>query len=165
MSLQVDRKFEKVNEILEKHGAKTSNLISILQEIQAEYRYLPEEVLTYVATVLDIPPSAVFGVATFYAQFSLIPKGKYVIKICDGTACHVRGADKVNYSIRKQLGLKDGENTTEDFSFTVETVSCIGACGLAPVMTINDTEVYGELTPESASLIIENLMKKERDEE
>lgn len=164
MSLQVDRKFQKVNEILKKHGFETSNLISILQEIQAEYRYLPEEVLTYVATVLDVSPSAVFGVATFYAQFSLVPKGKYVIKICDGTACHVRGSEKVNYAIRKKLDLKDGENTTEDFGFTVETVSCIGACGLAPVMTINDTEVHGELTPESASLIIENLMKKERDE-
>jgi NADH-quinone oxidoreductase subunit E len=161
MSLKVDRKFTKVNEILEKYQKNTTNLIPILQEIQEEYRFLSEEILTYVATVLGSSPATVYGVATFYAQFSLLPKGKYVIKICNGTACHVRGSEKVKYAFQKKLNLSDQKNTTDDFSFTIETVSCIGACGLAPVITINDAEVHGEVTPEAVDLIVEQLLKKE----
>ena len=156
------RRFDKVNSIVEKHGGKVSNLIAILQEIQAEYRYLPEEVLTYVATALGISPATVYGVATFYAQFSLKPKGKYIIKVCDGTACHVRGSEKLRYVVREKLGLDDSKDTTDDLKFTLETVSCIGACGLAPVVTVNDREVYGQLTPEALSIILDQLVAKEK---
>jgi len=156
------RKFDKVNSIIERHGGKVSNLIAILQEIQSEYRYLPEEVLTYVATALGIPPATVYGVATFYAQFSLKPKGKYVIKVCDGTACHVRGSEKLRYVIREKLGLDESKDTTDDLKFTVETVSCIGACGLAPVVMVNDRDVYGQLTPEALSIVLDQLIAKEK---
>lgn len=161
MAADVERKFDKVNEIVERNGRDTSRLISILQEIQEEYRYLPEEVLTYVATALGISPATVYGVATFYAQFSLVPKGKYVIKVCNGTACHVRGSEKLIDVIRRKLGLSEKKKTTDDLRFTLETVSCIGACGLAPVMTINDTEVHGQMTPEAVEIVLDELMKRE----
>ena len=158
---EVERKFSKLNEIVKKHGGKASNLVAILQDVQAEYRYLPQEVLTYVATALKVPPSVVFGVATFYAQFSLNPKGKYVIKVCDGTACHVRGSDHVNFAIREAAGLKGEENTTRDLRLTVERVACLGACGLAPAVMVNDVEVYGQMTPEEGRKLVERLLKEE----
>ncbi|MCG8401399.1 MAG: NAD(P)H-dependent oxidoreductase subunit E [Firmicutes bacterium] len=154
------RNFKKLQEIIEKHEGGVSHLIAILQEVQEEYRYLPEEVLTYVATAMGISPATVFGVATFYAQFSLVPKGKYVIRVCDGTACHVRGSEPINFALRRELDLEAQQQTTEDLQFTVETVSCLGACGLAPVVTINDTEVYGEMTPDG---VIEVLQKIQTD--
>lgn len=151
------RLFEKVNEILSKYDREPSALISILQEVQAEYRYLPEEIMTYIATALGIPPSKVFGVATFYAQFSLEPQGRYVIRMCDGTACHVRGSSKVLQAVRKKLGLSGKETTTSDMQFTIETVSCLGACGLAPVVMVND-RVYGQMTPEKVNRLLDELM-------
>jgi NADH-quinone oxidoreductase subunit E len=154
------RKFERVNEIIEKHGRDQSSLVPILQEVQAEYRYLPEEILTYIATAMGLSVATVFGVATFYAQFSLEPKGKYVVRVCDGTACHVRQSMPVYEAVRSKLGLVDGKFTTPDLMFTVETVSCLGACGLAPVMTIND-EVHGKMTPEAACIIIDTLLERE----
>ncbi|MCK4257603.1 MAG: NAD(P)H-dependent oxidoreductase subunit E [Halanaerobiales bacterium] len=154
------RKFEKVNEIIQKYNGKKSSLIAILQEIQEEYRYLPEEILTYVSTAMDLSPATVYGVATFYTQFSLAPKGKYIIKVCDGTACHVRGSSPIYKAIRKKVGLTDSKNTTEDLRYTVETVSCLGACGLAPVVTIND-KVYGQMTPEGMEIILDKLMEEE----
>ena len=154
------RKFERVNEIIDEKGKSKANLIAILQEIQKEYRYLPEEILTYVATAMDLSPATVFGVATFYAQFSLEPKGKYIVRVCDGTACHVRGSMPVYNAIRKAVGLEGEKDTTEDLNFTVETVSCLGACGLAPVVTIND-KVYGEMTAEGMTVIMEELMGEE----
>ena len=154
------RNFKKLQEIIEKHEGGVAHLIAILQEVQEEYRYLPEEVLTYVATAMGISPATVFGVATFYAQFSLVPKGKYVIRVCDGTACHVRGSEPINFALRRELDLEAQQQTTEDLQFTVETVSCLGACGLAPVVTINDTEVYGEMTPDG---VIEVLQKIQND--
>jgi len=160
-----ERKFDKVNYILDKHERKVSNLIAILQEIQAEYRYLPEEVLTYVATALGIPRATVYGVATFYTQFSMKPKGKYVIKVCDGTACHVRHSEKLSDLIREKLDLNDAKDTTDDLLFTFETVSCIGACGLAPVVTINDDDVYGQMTPEALSIVLDQLLSEESSEE
>ncbi|MEW6724447.1 MAG: NAD(P)H-dependent oxidoreductase subunit E [Bacillota bacterium] len=159
------RSFARINQIIEKHEGKVSNLIAILQGVQEEYRYLPEEVLTYIATALDLSPATVYGVATFYTQFSLRPKGKYVIKICDGTACHVRGSDKIRYLIRDKLGLGDKKDTTDDLRFTVETVSCIGACGLAPVVTVNDEEVHGQVTPEAMEIVLEQLLQKEGETE
>jgi len=153
----MDRSFIKVNEIIKKHGARHQNLVAILQDVQAEYRYLPEEVMTYIATALDVPPAVVFGVSTFYSQFSMEPKGKYVVKVCDGTACHVRGSEPVHFAIRDAVGLKPGAVTTEDMQFTVETVACVGACGLAPVVMVNDEQVYGQMTADEAKKLIENL--------
>ena len=132
-----------INEIIKKYDLKKSSLISILQDIQDQYRYLPENVLMYVSVIMDIPTSNVFGVATFYENFSLEPKGKYIIKICDGTACHVRKSIPILEALRKKLNLSEEKNTTDDLLFTLETVSCLGACGLAPVITIND-DVYGK---------------------
>ena len=158
------RRFARVNEIIEAHGKSQSALIPILQEVQEEYRYLPEEILTYIAMAMELAPATVFGVATFYAQFSLEPKGKYVIKVCDGTACHVRGSNPVNEAIRKRVGLvAENKKTTDDMRFTVETVSCLGACGLAPVVMIND-KVYGQMTPEAINIIIDQIMEEEGEE-
>jgi NADH-quinone oxidoreductase subunit E len=154
------RKFDKVNEIIERHGKLQSALIPILQEVQSEYRYLPEEILTYIATVMDLSPATVFGVATFYAQFSLEAKGKYVIRVCDGTACHVRSSEPVKNAIRKRIGLASGKQTTQDMRFTLETVSCLGACGLAPVVMIND-QIYGQMTPDAINIIIDKILEEE----
>lgn len=133
--------------ILDKYDNNKSYLIAILQELQNEYKYLPEDKLKYVAERLEINLSKIFSVATFYENFSLIPKGKYIIKVCDGTACHVRKSIPILNALRKELGLNDSKHTTDDMLFTVETVSCLGACGLAPVITIND-RVYSKMTPE-----------------
>ncbi|MGE5652779.1 MAG: NADH-quinone oxidoreductase subunit NuoE [Bacillota bacterium] len=156
------RRFDKVNEIVAKYGAKESYLIAILQEVQEEYRYLPEEILTYLATAMGLSPATIYGVATFYSQFSLEPKGKYVIRVCDGTACHVRHSMPVLEAIRKRLALVEGKRTTNDMKFSVETVSCLGACGLAPVIMIND-QVYGQMTADAINLILDKLIQEEAD--
>jgi NADH-quinone oxidoreductase subunit E len=154
------RKFRKVNEILAKYHHDPTNLIAILQQVQSEYRYLPQDILTYVATALGQSPSEVYGVATFYSQFSLEPKGKYEIRLCDGTACHVRKSIPVLQAIRQKLKLKPGDQTTRDLRFTVETVSCLGACGLAPVVLINE-KVYPQMTPEAVVKVINEINKAE----
>lgn len=154
------RNFEKVVSILDQFGRDKEKLIPILQHIQHEYRYLPEEVLTYVATSLGVPPATVFGVATFYSHFTLEPKGKYVVKLCDGTACHVKRSTDLLDALHKRLSLSDKKNTTPDMLFTVETVSCLGACGLAPVVVINE-EVHGLMTPEKLLVLIEDIIAKE----
>jgi len=150
----LERSFEKVNAILKKHAYNPSNLVGILQEVQEEYRYLPEEILTYIATALGVSPAYVYGVATFYAQFSLKPKGKHIIRVCDGTACHVKGSSAVLKYVREYLGLREGEDTTKDLLFTVETVACIGACALAPAMMVNE-DVYGLLDEAKVKEILE----------
>ena len=154
------RQFAKVIDIVDQHGRKPERLIPILQAVQEEYRYLPEEVLAFVATALGVPPSRVYGVATFYSHFALDPKGRYVLKLCDGTACHVKRSIPILEALRARLGLKDGRKTTPDMLFTVETVACLGACGLAPVMLVND-EVHGGLTPESAVQVLEKVLAQE----
>ncbi|MEN6355795.1 MAG: NAD(P)H-dependent oxidoreductase subunit E [Armatimonadota bacterium] len=154
------RQFKKVCEILDKYERNPAKLIPILQLIQDEYRYLPEEVLTYIATSLELPPAKVYGVATFYAHFALEPKGKYVIRLCDGTACHVKKSIPILEALRERLALSDKIRTTPDMLFTVETVSCLGACGLAPVMVIND-DVHGQMTPEQAVALIDEIAAKE----
>lgn len=154
---------KKVDEIINAYGAKKSYLIAMLQKVQEEFRYLPIEALTYIGTkVEDVSPATVYGVATFYAQFSLEPKGKYEIKVCDGTACHVRGSMPVLNAINQCLKLKDGVFTSEDGLFSVETVSCLGACGLAPVMVINGT-VYPKMTSDAVKIVIETLRKEEEE--
>ena len=160
--IAVDRagKFEKVCGILDHHARRPARLIPILQAIQHEYQYLPEEVLTYVATSLDVPPARVFGVATFYAHFALDPKGKHVIRMCDGTACHVKQSLPVLDALHKTLGTSEKNKTTADMLFTVETVACLGACGLAPVVVI-DEQVYGQITPERAVALIDEIKAQE----
>jgi len=154
------RKFQKVGEILEQHQYEASNLIAILQKVQDEYRYLPEEVLLYVAEMLHIPPARIYGVATFYSHFTLAPKGKYLIRLCDGTACHVKRSTGILEALRKKLGLSESKITTDDMLFTVETVSCLGACGLAPVVVVNG-DIYGQMTPEKAVGLVDSILAKE----
>lgn len=156
------RRFERIQAIIQEYGATESSLIPILQKVQEEYRYLPEEILTFVATALDLPPATVYGVATFYAQFSLEPKGKYLIRACDGTACHVRKNQPIITAIRKRLGLKEGEKTTPDMRYTFEIVSCIGACALAPAVVVNG-KVYGQMTPEKANQVIDEIEAAEKE--
>lgn len=150
----------KVWSILEQYKYDPGKIIPILQEIQKEYRYLPEEVLTITATALGLSPARVFGVATFYSHFSLEPKGKYVIKICDGTACHVKGSGRLIETARKHLGLKEKEHSTKDLLFTLETVSCLGACGLAPAVVINDT-VHGQVSEAELKQLIDDIREEE----
>jgi NADH-quinone oxidoreductase subunit E len=153
-------KFEMVCQILNRYARRPSGLIPILQAIQHEYQYLPEEVLTYVATSLNIPAARVYGVATFYAHFALEPKGKHVIRICDGTACHVKQSLPVLNALRKKLGTTEKNMTTTDMMFTVETVACLGACGLAPVVVI-DEQVYGQITPARAVALVDEIKTME----
>ena len=155
------QKFEAVYAILDKYKRQPSKLIPILQAVQDEYRYLPEEVLNYVATALGIPPARVFGVATFYTYFALEPKGKYVIRLCDGTACHVKNSIPILEALREKLGVTEKKKTTPDMLFTLETVACLGACGLAPVVMVNG-EVHSRMTPEAAVKLIEDLQKQEQ---
>ena len=151
----------KVDSIIESYDAKKSNLIAILQKVQEEFRYLPEDILTYIGTKIEgLSPATVYGVATFYAQFSLEPKGKYIIKCCDGTACHVRGSMPVYTSLKQRFGLEDGTFTSQDGLFTLETVSCLGACGLAPVVVIND-KVYPQMTTDAMKIIIDTILDEE----
>ena len=150
----------KVDEILAEYGKEKAQLINIMQAIQKEYRYLPEESLKYISEKMEISEAKIYGVATFYENFSLDPKGKYVIKICDGTACHVRKSIPILEALRKQLSLTDKKKTTNDMMFTLETVSCLGACGLAPLITIND-KVYPKMTPEHVVEIINNIKEEE----
>jgi NADH-quinone oxidoreductase subunit E len=152
--------FEKVCDILDRHHRQPSRLIPILQAVQEEYKYLPEEVLAYVAVSLGIPPARVYGVATFYAHFALEPKGKHVVRLCDGTACHVKSSIPILEALRARLGLSEKRKTTPDMLFTVETVACLGACGLAPVVVVND-EVHGAMTPEAAVKLVDGLAAKE----
>ncbi len=152
---------EKLDEILKMYEYKKSNLIAILQKVQEVYRYLPEDAMIYIGTKIEgLSPATVFGVATFYAQFSLQPKGKYEIKCCDGTACHVRGSMPVLNAIRSKLGLKEGQLTSDDGMFSLETVSCLGACGLAPVVMINE-KVYPQMTSDAISIAIDTILKEE----
>lgn len=153
--------FSKVDEIIKTYGAKKSNLIAILQKVQETFRYLPEDAMTYIGTKIPgLSPATVYGVATFYAQFSLEPKGKYEIRVCDGTACHVRGSMPVLNAVKAKLNLKDGQLTTDDGLFSLETVSCLGACGLAPVMVINE-KVYPQMTSDAVKIALDTIIAEE----
>lgn len=153
--------FKKIDEIMSSYEYKKSNLIAILQQVQEVYTYLPEEAMTFIGTKIDgLSPATVYGVATFYAQFSLEPKGKYKIKVCDGTACHVRGSMGVLNAVKTKLGLGEKKMTTTDGLFSLEIVSCLGACGLAPVVVIND-KVYPQMTSDAIGIIIDTIIKEE----
>ena len=149
------------NVILEKNNYDRSRLIPILQQIQEKYHYLSKDLISYVATSVGVAPSKVYGVATFYAHFSLEPKGKHIFKLCDGTACHVKKSHGILEVLYKKLGLSKDKKTTDDMMFTVETVSCLGACGLAPVMLV-DEHVYGQVTPEQAEEIVDQIIEAEK---
>ncbi|MDR2349256.1 MAG: NAD(P)H-dependent oxidoreductase subunit E [Deltaproteobacteria bacterium] len=149
-------KFDKVCYILDKYGHDPHMLIAILQEIQAEYSYLPEDIMTYVATALGISPGQVFGAATFYAHFTLEPKGKYVIRVCDGTACHVKKSSDIIKTIQKELKLTDEKKTTPDMNFTLEMVACLGACGLAPVLVVNE-DVHGAMDKDKTLKLLNDI--------
>ena len=151
--------FSVVDQILTNNGCKQHAIISMLQDIQEHYRYLPAEIFPYLAKKLGMSEASIYSIATFYENFSLEPKGKYVIKICDGTACHVRRSIPILERIRQELGLSESKQTTDDRIFTVETVSCLGACGLAPVLTVNDV-VHPEMTPDKASALLAKLKEE-----
>ncbi len=148
---------ERVSEILGKYGADGSALIAILQDVQEEYSYLPREVLVQVSKELNVPLSRVLSVATFFRAFSLKPKGKHPIHVCLGTACHVRGAQRVLEKFERELGLKSGE-TSADLEFSLDAVRCVGCCGLAPVVQVGE-EVHGKITPAKVAGVIKKYKK------
>ena len=152
--------YRKTDEIIEHYGRKAGSLIPIMQDIQAEYRYLPGELLTYVAKEIGITEAKAYSVATFYENFSFEAKGKYVIKVCDGTACHVRKSQPIYNAIREYLELDGKQKTSADGLLTLETVACLGACGLAPVVTVND-QVHSKMSPELAIDLLEELRKED----
>lgn len=154
---QIDK--SKLNQIISNRINERWALIPLLQDIQNEFGYIPPDAIPVVAEALNLFPSEVQGVITFYAGFSLEPKGKYVVRICRGTACHVKGGRGILRFIRKELDLEEGE-TTPDFKFTLETVACLGACFLAPAMMINRT-YYGKLTPTKLSTILNQYASQE----
>lgn len=148
----VDPKQIKLDEVIVKYRYENGPLIPILQEAQEVYGYLPADVLKHISKATRIPLAKIYGVVTFYSQFRLAPVGRNLINVCLGTACHVRGGANVLDMIEKTTKIKDGE-TSEDRRYTLEIVACIGACGLAPVMSING-QVYGRLEPESVAEIL-----------
>jgi len=146
----VDRKLKKqLADILTQYDQERGNLIPILQEAQERFGYLPEEIIARIAKFLQLPESNVYGVSTFYAQFKFSPTGKRMVKICKGTACHVRGGARILNEIEKHLGIKAGE-TTDDLEYSLEAIACFGSCALAPVMVVNNT-VYGRMTPKKVA--------------
>lgn len=147
-----------IKDVLDKYADVDGSLITILQNAQEIYGYLPVDVLYHIAERIGSTPARVMGVATFYSQFRLKPVGKYLIMLCQGTACHVNGSQRIEQAICEELGISDGE-TTEDGLFTLKNVACLGCCSLSPVMMIND-ETYGRLTPDKAKEILRNLKKE-----
>ena len=151
---------ETTQQILSRFAQDRAQLIAILQEIQTQKNYLSQEDMTTVAEYLGISVSAVYSVATFYENFSLEPKGKHIIRVCDGTACHVRKSQPIYDAIHDYMHLTGKRKTDADGLFTLETVACLGACGLSPVLTI-DGEVHAKMTPDSALALLESIRKEE----
>lgn len=157
MSLKVNEVIGHVGEVLTETQKKRGILIHAFQKIQEEHNYLPEEELIRLSKNFDIPMSDVYSTATFYKQFYFSPRGKKIVKVCTGTACHVRGASKVLDKIKDEFSIQEGE-TTADLAMTLETVGCIGCCGLAPVATINE-DIVGEIDMKKIDGIIEDIKK------
>ena len=151
--------YSQVEAILEKYPKNEISTIAILQDVQEKYNYLPREIFPYISEAIGVSEAKLYGVATFYENFSLEPKGKYVIRCCDGTACHVRGSMPILEKLRKELGLSESKKTTDDLNFTVETVSCLGGCGLAPVMTVNGV-THGAMTPDKAAALLKEIKEE-----
>ena len=174
MGLYADRKFERkervyvalenveqkfIDSVLEKYDCDKAKIIAIMQDIQEKYRYLPKEALEYVAKKVGMSESKLYGVATFYGNFSLDAKGKYVLKCCRGTACHVRKSSDVLKALYEATGTSEDKATSDDGLFTIEIVSCLGACGLSPVVMVNDT-VHPAMNPDKAKALVEDLRKE-----
>ncbi len=153
---------DKLNGILTRFRENEGNLISILQDIESEFGYLREDAINWISEQLDVPPAKFFGIATFYAQFHLKPKGKNVITACCGTACHVKGSERLINSLVKELAIPAGEDTSEDLQFTVEKVNCVGACSIAPVIIVNKT-VNGKMTPDKLMKEIKTLKEGKKE--
>ena len=152
--------FSFLESVIERNSADREKVIPILQDIQTEYKFLPKDALEFVASKLGMTSVELYGVATFYENFSLNEKGKYVIKICNGTACHVRKADDVQEALYEAVGMKPEDHISKDGLFTIQRVSCLGACGLAPVCTVNDV-VHAKMTPEKMHKLIIELREAE----
>ena len=152
-----------IDSVLEQHGYDRTRIIAIMQDIQAEYRYLPAELLSYVAKEIGITEAKAYSVATFYENFSFEAKGKYVIKVCDGTACHVRKSADIQQAFYDSTGMTPDDSMSSDGLFSIERVACLGACGLAPVCMVNDI-VHAQMTPKEARRLIAELREAEKDE-
>ena len=145
-----------VDAAVDRHGARRDRLVPVLQEVQHHYRYLPRLAMQRAAERLGVSPAEVYGVATFYAHFALAPRGRFIVRVCDGTACHVKGAGAIIDRLRAHLSLADGQDTSTDGLVTIESVSCLGACGLAPVLVIEE-DVHGQVSVEEALRLIDGL--------
>jgi NADH-quinone oxidoreductase subunit E len=146
-----------LDKILERHGRDAANIIAVLQDIQAEANWLPEEDLRYVCAELSIPLSKMMGLATFYKAFSLHPRGKHIVSVCLGTACHVRGGERIAGAVERELGIQAGE-TDSDLQWTLETVGCLGACALGPIVVV-DGEYHGQMTSAKATRLLQRVKK------
>lgn len=149
-----------IDSVLQKYDCDKTRVIAIMQEIQNEYKFLPKDALKYVAEKVDESEAELYGVATFYENFSMNEKGKYIIKVCNGTACHVRKSDDVQEAIYAATGLTPEDHISSDGLFTIERVACLGACSLAPVCTVNGV-VHASMTPEKAHALIQELKEAE----
>jgi NADH:ubiquinone oxidoreductase subunit E len=149
--------------ILDEYRASEGNLITLLQDIQAEFGYVPEEAVEWFSRELDIPASRFYGVTTFYSQFYLKKRGKNIVTACCGTACHVKGSERLIDGLRKELGLPENEDTTQDMSFTLEKVNCVGACSIAPVIIINK-KVHGKASSDKLLKEIRSMKRLESEE-
>jgi NADH-quinone oxidoreductase subunit E len=147
--------------VMSRHRQDPSAIIAILQDLQEEVNYLPEGALRYVAERLDMPVSKVYSLATFYRAFSLEPRGRHLIHVCTGTACHVRGAGRILDTLERETGIQAGE-TDAEMEFTLETVNCLGACALGPVVVVNG-EYYGQMTGAKAARLVKKLQRAERE--
>ena len=148
---------EKIQAFIDKHQGQKKSLIAILQDIQAEYNYLPEESLRFVAKVLDIPLTDVVGVATFYRAFSLTPRGKHICTVCQGTACHVRGGPRILDEFERRLKIRAGQ-TTKEGQFTLETVACLGCCAIGPVVVV-DRDYHAHTTVRNVGAILKKYQR------
>lgn len=155
MSLKLNEVFGEIGEVLSQEQKQRGILIHAFQQIQEEHNYLPQEELEKLAEELNVPMSFIFSTATFYKQFYFTPRGKKIVRICTGTACHVRGAEKVLHGLEGEFDIKEGE-TTEDLAMTLETVGCIGCCGLAPVATVNE-DIVGEIDGKKLDAMVDNI--------
>lgn len=153
---------KELQRLLKNFRTNEGNIISLLQDIQDAFGYIPEDAVYWFSKELDIPASRFFGVTTFYAQFYLNPRGKNIVTACCGTACHVKGSERLINNAKRELGLTDEQNTTEDREFTLEQVACVGACSIAPVVIINK-KVYGKMTTDKLTKEIKELKKSKHE--
>ncbi|MGB4505510.1 MAG: NADH-quinone oxidoreductase subunit NuoE [Syntrophaceticus sp.] len=154
-----DDKKEQIKDVITAYKGQAGSLVAVLQDVQEICGYLPQSVMRWLGKELGIKPAKIYGVATFYTQFRLTPIGKNLIMLCQGTACHVNGTERIEAAVSQELKIESGE-TTDDGVFTLDTVACLGCCSLAPVMMING-QAYGPLTPDGAVKIIKDIYKQE----